>query len=283
MPWVRNEGRWHFVDCLDPDDRQSILTLKAILRGEMDVREFDSEFVFVLALDMPEHVGTCDGTTGRSVFVEPFKWDVSDVAFLVEENRPIHHPSISEAGFSKKDLLRLANPRHSAVDYIEDLEIHAGYKKGHYLGSGGKDRLIELEKSLAAKIRLFQKRDQLSDYLRAPQKVDVSIGGKIRNNVLQDHEYACIFCGKARPDVALHVHHVIPRGIVKKLQLDEGLYTCRWNLVCACVECNLAKSDNLAAQDLRFFIKQIESGSLANNRMLLPTLIKFENLRQGDS
>lgn len=282
MPWVRHEGRWPFVDCADPDEKRNIDTLKAIFRGEMDVREFDSEYEFILALNIPDHIESCDGTTDRSVYVEPFKWNVSDVAFLVEGRMPIHHPSISEAGFSKNDLLKLANPSHSAVDYIEGLEIHARYKKGHYLGSGGKERLMAIEKSLAAKVRLSQKRDQLSDYLRASQKGDVSIGGKIRNEVLQDHNYACIFCGKTRPDVVLQAHHVIPRSIIKKIQLDEALYTCRWNLVCACVECNQAKSDTLAVQDLKFLIKQIESGVLVKNRILLSTLMKFENLRQSN-
>ncbi|MEI8285397.1 MAG: HNH endonuclease signature motif containing protein [bacterium] len=253
--------------------------MKAILRGELDVGEFDSEFEFVLALQIPDHVESCDGTTGRSVFVEYFKWNVSDVAFLVGDNMPIHHPSISEAGFSKKDLLRLANLSHSAVDYIEGLETYAGYKKGHYLGSQGNGKLRELEKSFAAKVRLTQKRDQLADYLRTPHKVLISISSKVRNEVLQDHDYTCIFCGKARPDVQIQAHHVIPKSIIKKLQMDEGLYTCRWNLVCACVECNQAKSDTLAIQDLRFLIKQIESGTLVKNRMLLPNLRKFENLR----
>lgn len=282
MPWVRHVRHRQFVDCNEPKEKELIDTLKAILRGEKDVSEFDNECEFILALKIPDDVESCDGTTERIFNVEFFKWDVPDVACLVEGFMPVGNSGISAAGFSEKELLRLANPRHSSVDFIEGLETHSGRVKCHYLTSNGKRKLRELEKRFSAKAKLSQKRDQLADPLRDPQKIRNSTGGKIRNEILQDHNYTCIFCGRASPDVLLHVHHIIPKSIIKKLHLDEGLYTCRWNFVCACMECNLAKSDTLAPQDVKFFIEKIESGKLEKNRRLLPALKRFADLRQSD-
>ena len=279
MEWVRKVRR-KFVDCSDHFEKEGIDKLKAIFRGEIDVSEFDNEREFILAVQMPPDIECCDGTTQRYVFFDLFKWDVADVVFLVQGLMPTHHPSISEAGFPEKDLIRLADPSQSALDYIEGLETWVGYEKGHYLEPGGKSRLRRLEQSFSAKVRIFQRRDRLSDPLRATHKAGVSISGKDRNEVLQDQYYVCIFCGRTRPDVELQAHHVIPRSFIKKLQLNECLYTCRWNLVCACLECNQAKSDTLAAADIKFLMKHIESGFLEKNLKLLPSLKALEDLQQ---
>lgn len=56
-----------------------------------------------------------------------------------------------------------------------------------------------------------------------------------RFEILQRFAFTCHYCGRKAPAVELHVDHVHPRSR-GGLHEDE-------NLVAACVECNLGKSD----------------------------------------
>lgn len=279
MPWVRSVHP-RCCDCDAEEDQRVLESYKAILNGEKDVREFDSEHEFILAMRIPDSVKSANGSTWKDITVETLKWNVTDVVFLIEGTMPVHHPSIRDCGFSEQDLLRLANPSHSAVEYIRCLETYSGRRKGLLLSAKAQEEFIKFEKKVAAKARLFQKRDQLTDFHRASNNTGDAVRETDRNEVFKDHDYSCLFCGKSRPEVTLNAHHVIPRSIIKKLQLDDLLYTCRWNLVCACKGCNGAKSDTLAPEDLRFLIEQIEADELKKNQKLLPHLRQFQALQK---
>jgi hypothetical protein len=58
---------------------------------------------------------------------------------------------------------------------------------------------------------------------------------RLRYEVLRRDSYTCQYCGRKAPLVQLHVDHVIPWSIVKEHKIE--------NLVTACAECNLGKSD----------------------------------------
>lgn len=53
--------------------------------------------------------------------------------------------------------------------------------------------------------------------------------------VLYRDSFTCQYCGRSAPDVVLHVDHVIP--------VSKGGTNSMANLVTACEECNLGKSD----------------------------------------
>ena len=281
MPWIRNEGRLHFVDCDDPGEMRAIDTLKLIVRGDLDASSFDTAYEFILALQIPCEIKACNGTSGRSIFVESYKWHVADPVFLVDDEMQATYADIAVAGFTASELFHLANSKHSAVDYIEGLEKYAGYKKGHYCGSQAKQKLRDLEKRNMALIKMARKRSTLYVSSRTTRTQADSISQKMRNEVLQDHEYTCLFCGKGRPNVLVEAHHVIPKNIVMKLRLDMNLLSCRWNLVAACKGCNGAKSDTLAPEDLRFITSHIASGHLEKNRRLMPFLEQFAGFSKG--
>ena len=62
--------------------------------------------------------------------------------------------------------------------------------------------------------------------------------GRTRFAVLERDGFRCKYCGRGhREDVALHVDHILPRS--------EGGSNDMSNLVAACAECNLAKSNRL--------------------------------------
>lgn len=64
-----------------------------------------------------------------------------------------------------------------------------------------------------------------------------NIPKSIRFLVLKRDSFQCQYCGRKAPDVELHIDHKVPWSIVKEHKID--------NLVTACVDCNLGKSDKL--------------------------------------
>lgn len=62
-------------------------------------------------------------------------------------------------------------------------------------------------------------------------------GFKIRFFILNRDNFTCQYCGRKSPNVVLHVDHIIPRS--------KGGTSNKNNLITACMECNLGKSDSL--------------------------------------
>lgn len=57
----------------------------------------------------------------------------------------------------------------------------------------------------------------------------------MRFRVLTRDQFTCRYCGRKAPNAELHVDHVFPRSAGGKNEIE--------NLVTACVDCNLGKSD----------------------------------------
>ena len=62
-----------------------------------------------------------------------------------------------------------------------------------------------------------------------------NIPASMRFLVLKRDNYTCQYCGRSAPDVPLHIDHKIPWSKVKEHKIE--------NLVVACRDCNLGKSD----------------------------------------
>lgn len=65
----------------------------------------------------------------------------------------------------------------------------------------------------------------------------MALSASLRYEVLRRCNFACIYCGVAAPVAVLHVDHVVPRS--------RGGSNDPWNLVAACQDCNLGKSDGV--------------------------------------
>jgi 5-methylcytosine-specific restriction endonuclease McrA len=70
-------------------------------------------------------------------------------------------------------------------------------------------------------------------YKRKPSKRQI----KLRFQILHRDNFTCVYCGRKAPNVILHVDHVVPKSKSGKSTAD--------NLVTACLECNIGKSDTL--------------------------------------
>ena len=64
-----------------------------------------------------------------------------------------------------------------------------------------------------------------------------SIGKKKRFRVLSRSEFRCVYCGAGAPEKRIEVDHVVP--------VSKGGDDHESNLVAACLDCNVGKSDDL--------------------------------------
>lgn len=67
------------------------------------------------------------------------------------------------------------------------------------------------------------------------------IGDKLRFEVFKRDQFKCQYCGKAAPDVILHVDHINP--------VSKGGDNDILNLITSCEDCNLGKSDRLLSDN----------------------------------
>lgn len=84
-------------------------------------------------------------------------------------------------------------------------------------------------------VALMEARWDMALKQSARRKADLASG--LRFDVLTRDGFRCCYCGRTPQDhgVALHVDHVVPRAKGGGETLD--------NLVTACLDCNLGKSD----------------------------------------
>lgn len=75
----------------------------------------------------------------------------------------------------------------------------------------------------------------MSKQLEKPKRK--AIGDKLRFEVFKRDQFKCQYCGKAAPDVILHVDHINP--------VSKGGDNDILNLVTSCMDCNSGKSDRL--------------------------------------
>lgn len=64
-----------------------------------------------------------------------------------------------------------------------------------------------------------------------------AIGDKLRFEIFKRDQFKCQYCGKAAPDVVLHLDHINP--------VSKGGDNDILNLITSCIDCNSGKSDRL--------------------------------------
>ena len=84
---------------------------------------------------------------------------------------------------------------------------------------------------------LLAAEESTAQWLNVEYRKRSSLGG-LRFRVLRRDNFTCQYCGRSAPDVELHVDHKVP--------FADGGSDSLSNLVTACAECNLGKSDSPA-------------------------------------
>lgn len=91
---------------------------------------------------------------------------------------------------------------------------------------------------------------------------------KIRFEVFKRDSFTCQYCGKAAPNVILHVDHVIP---VSK-DGDNDIT----NLITSCIDCNLGKSDRELSDDAVLQKRKKQLDELQERREQLEMMVEWQ-------
>lgn len=91
---------------------------------------------------------------------------------------------------------------------------------------------------------------------------------KIRFEVFKRDNFTCQYCGKKAPDVILHVDHISP---VSRGGEDDIL-----NLVTACIDCNLGKSDRELSDDAILNQRRGQLEELQERREQLDMMLEWQ-------
>jgi hypothetical protein len=280
FPWVRPTIE-SFADCGTEEDRRLVSLHIGMLAGEVDVSVLDDEFSVKLAIDIPEVVREADGRSGRGLHARIYHWKFHDVNYLLKGEMPSEAVPVSEAGFFEDDLIALG----TAEDFLTWIRLHErflGEPKGYRFPVALEEKFRDFQSKNLARVKLRQKQLglRLSGGGRSARGDPPSVPESMRNEVLKDHDYRCLFCGRGRPEFRIDVHHVFPRRLIERLDLPERLFTARENLVACCAGCNVAKSDEVSKEDVRFYLCQFARVDHANNR-LVSALELLRKLQDG--
>ncbi len=278
FPWVRHRGPGVFADVNTPEDQKLVSLYKRLLGDAADVSELDDVSSLVLAVDIPTSILTATGKSGRGFAADCYGWNLYDVNYLLKGTKPSEAAPISEAGFTDEQLVLLAKD-DSYLDYIRALEVYDGRSRGYHFPIELEQEIKTMERRMAAKGKLNKLLVGLRDNSPAKTSPSQKVSESLRNEILQFHNYVCIFDGRCRPEFKMHVHHVIPQRLIKRLALPERLFTARENLVCACSGCNIVKSDELTQADVRFYLVQFANPKHPNHP-LVKFLERFQQLQQ---
>lgn len=96
----------------------------------------------------------------------------------------------------------------------------------------------------------------------------MSLSKKIRFEVFKRDSFTCQYCGKAAPDVILHVDHIEPRS---KGGSDDII-----NLVTSCRDCNLGKSNRKLDDDAVIKQRKRQLDELQERREQLEMMMDWQ-------
>lgn len=103
-----------------------------------------------------------------------------------------------------------------------------------------------------------------------------AIGDKLRFEVFKRDQFKCQYCGKAAPDVILHVDHINP--------VSKGGDNDILNLVTSCIDCNSGKSDRLLSDSTVLDKQRKMLEELDERRKQLQMMLDWrEELKDFDS
>ena len=95
-----------------------------------------------------------------------------------------------------------------------------------------------------------------------------AISKSTRFEVFKRDKFTCQYCGKAAPEVVLHVDHIDP--------VSKGGSNDIMNLITACIDCNLGKSARVLSDDSAVQKKKAQMDELQERREQLEMMVEWQ-------
>ena len=281
LPFVRRSAEILFADTAD--DMGILRGLQRVASRLACPSTLEASHQLIVGVRLPEHVLSLSGASGTAVAWRTLHWKLWDAECFVTGERPAEAVAWVDAVGSEHDLRSLAAPR-SCLPLLRQAEKLFG--GGYRLDPSVADQIADEERRLFASMNLEHMKANIAG--RAPRRTPASrspkASRKIRDAVLRRDMYRCFFCGRGTPAVELEVNHIVPRSLVRKLQLPESLHTDPANLCVTCVDCNRGKSDVIHREDSAFYLAAFAESRHPNHGIVpfLETIAAVQSLGSDD-
>ena len=278
LGFVRELGPCMIVDC--PEDLSRLQQLQKIVAGDACVSEIEWTHGLFVKAAIPDDVLMREGTSGTVIEWRIWwwkLWDAQHAQSLVTDRWPAEAVRLTDAGIGTDFLNLLAHPT-SCLPMLRQTEVL--FSKGYELKPEIAAAIKEIEEPLIAsmKLRAMKRLKLIANSGSAKAIGNPQVPPKLRDTILRQNNYRCMFCGKNSSDAALEVHHIISRNLINKLHLDPALHVDPENLCVTCFRCNRGKSDNLTTEDIEYYRAAFSNPEHPNHN-LLSYLTKISELQ----
>lgn len=279
IPWIRRPfGTSCFVD--SQEDLETLTEIKSVCSGNNCLSLLDSLSNFIIKGIFPDNILSMNGSSEELVEWQFFQWKVWDVLRFVEGNNPSDAISLADAGLPSQYLNSISN-QNSCVPLLKELKKTLDYGQ---LTDENIEKIQKIEKPLLSQLRLRNRKGSDSSYpypitVQKQNRLKTSISEKTRKTILRRDGFSCIFCGSNSSESKLEVDHIIPKALIKKLLLNESLYSSEENLCTTCIGCNREKRDYLQPEDVEHYLKMFASSNHPNHP-IVTYLINIQALQK---
>lgn len=261
IPFLRRLTR-SFVDC--PGDLNEILILQEASKGKRCISELEGNKTFVVAASFPDEILHLKGETDEAFEYLMYALRLWDVSYYLKGTHPSEAVEPIEEGFDIEKIEKLAAAK-SCLPLLHELD-KIFIKKQGFPSEAEEKEIAEAEKRIFAGLKIRSLKGDLKS--QKPPKNQSSFRPKDRERILRRDQYKCIFCGMPGSETQLEVNHIIPRNTIKKLNLNDDLFSLDFNLITACFPCNRGKSDHLRTEDIELYFKLFADPKHSNYKLL---------------
>ena len=273
LGFVRKQNR-----CLSnhTEDGSLLRTIQAVAAGKACVSELERPTEIIVKAEFPDDISseTIEESDFHTIDWRAYCWKTYDVECLFKSTQPAEAVSLGDAGIEEEYLESLADPIScipSLKDTVEIYQNESGYN-GYTLKGQRECEIKERERVLIASKRLEDRKRSPRQSRRANRSPSASQGPRItpvlRYSILQRDGWRCISCGKNSSVTEIEVDHIIPRNLVKNLNIDEKLHAAQENLAAMCTDCNHGKSGRLTKEDINFYLQKFADPTHPNHGIL---------------
>lgn len=266
IPFVRESNPILIADC--HEDLPRLRKLQGIAAGNNCISQFQWDHAWFVKAEIPDDIGTLDGTSDVVIKWRVFYWKLWDVESLVKDWEPAEAVLLTSAGISDDFLDSLAHPT-SCLDMLRQTEVL--FNGGYQLEPRIVSAIKQIEAPLTASNKLREMK-QLKPVAKSRSSKAIGksrVRPKLRDTILRRDNFRCIFCGKNSSNTELEVHHIISRSVINKLGLDPTLQMAPENLCVTCFNCNRGKRDNLPREDIQYYCRAFLDREHPNHGLLV--------------
>lgn len=261
IPFLRRLTR-SFIDC--PDDLNEILILQEASKGKRCISELEGNKTFLVAVSFPDEILHLKGETAEAFEYLMYALRLWDVSYYLKGIHPSEAVEPIKEGLDIEKIEKMAVAK-SCLPFLRELEKTFIRKQGSPSEAEEKE-IKEAEKRIFAGLEIQSLKGSLES--QKPPKNQSSFRPKDRERILRRDRYKCIFCGMPGTETQMEVNHIIPRSTIKKLNLNDKLFSVDFNLITTCFPCNRGKSDHLRTEDIEHYLKLFADPKHSNHKLL---------------